>query len=471
MAMAGGVGVIAWCAASWVTPLANERFWCALPIGWLTWHVLDADKPRLRQRTFTAVVAVAAAVGLAWYMAAAVAYSLRRQVIGGEVAIAAYFLLAVAVLCQIVLAAADRLARWLWGVLGRIPRAVRRRSLGATKPQQETPCPTGGASASDERGGTRLPRTGLRWCKSLLGLILILPILIEAIQLHPLRTAPSAAARRVLQEMAVPLEVVTGDGLELSAMFIPARGGPAGATAIICHGVADSKEGMISLIRFVTARDYNAVVFDMRGHGSSGGHTTTFGVLEGGDVLAVYQEAKRKWPEAFETVVGCGWSMGAAALVYAQAEGGLFDALWLDCPYAWTAEMAWQIAAKFPPGVRRLVWLGGTALGSLEVGVNFFQSGPAQRMPELPPVPTVIVHGTADEVIPFEQGVKLFELTRPPKRFLRAEGAVHCGSWDVLRSRYDKALARLLREAREHTPRPKKADRLRHDQAATARQG
>jgi hypothetical protein len=39
--------------------------------------------------------------------------------------------------------------------------------------------------------------------------------------------------------------------------------------------------------------------------------------------------------------------------------------------------------------------------------------------------PVMVAHGTADEVIPFEQGERLYEAAPGPKRFVRLEGAGH----------------------------------------------
>jgi fermentation-respiration switch protein FrsA (DUF1100 family) len=40
-------------------------------------------------------------------------------------------------------------------------------------------------------------------------------------------------------------------------------------------------------------------------------------------------------------------------------------------------------------------------------------------------VPLLVLHGTADEIVPFSQGRELFEVANEPKSFYAIEGAHH----------------------------------------------
>src|SRR5262249_42211347 len=55
--------------------------------------------------------------------------------------------------------------------------------------------------------------------------------------------------------------------------------------------------------------------------------------------------------------------------------------------------------------------------------------------------PVLIVHGEADEVVPFEQGQALYEAAREPKKFVTAKGAKHN---DPLPEDYRRALDDLI---------------------------
>lgn len=55
-------------------------------------------------------------------------------------------------------------------------------------------------------------------------------------------------------------------------------------------------------------------------------------------------------------------------------------------------------------------------------------------------VPTLIIHGTADSVIPFHHGKTLYELANSPKQFLAIEGANHNNLTYVAAEQYAQAL-------------------------------
>lgn len=60
-------------------------------------------------------------------------------------------------------------------------------------------------------------------------------------------------------------------------------------------------------------------------------------------------------------------------------------------------------------------------------------------------VPVLSIHGTADEIVPFEQGRALFDLAPRGARFIAVEGARHCTFVDVMgRDRYVQAVGEFL---------------------------
>ena len=48
-------------------------------------------------------------------------------------------------------------------------------------------------------------------------------------------------------------------------------------------------------------------------------------------------------------------------------------------------------------------------------------------------MPLLVIHGTADSVVPYALGVKLYRAAPGPKRLIAAEGAEH---WDLFGERY-----------------------------------
>ncbi|MFL5541879.1 MAG: alpha/beta hydrolase [Longimicrobiaceae bacterium] len=55
----------------------------------------------------------------------------------------------------------------------------------------------------------------------------------------------------------------------------------------------------------------------------------------------------------------------------------------------------------------------------------------------------LVIHGTADEVIPFAVGQRLYRMAREPKQALWVEGAGHNDLVEVAGERYWQALQRF----------------------------
>ena len=67
----------------------------------------------------------------------------------------------------------------------------------------------------------------------------------------------------------------------------------------------------------------------------------------------------------------------------------------------------------------------------------------AARVPALA-LPTLFVHGDADEIVPFELGRRLFGLAPEPKDFLRVAGGHHNDTWCVDTGVYLAAIRAFL---------------------------
>ena len=59
-------------------------------------------------------------------------------------------------------------------------------------------------------------------------------------------------------------------------------------------------------------------------------------------------------------------------------------------------------------------------------------------------VPVLIAHGTADEIVPFAMGEKLFAAAKAPKRFIRAEGGSHHNLTANFFEDYRRAISELF---------------------------
>src|SRR5258705_4872534 len=127
------------------------------------------------------------------------------------------------------------------------------------------------------------------------------------------RAAPNPRAAnnlaRATNSTWEPARITAADGIPLEGwLFRPADGG--GSAVMLLHGVGDSRLGMMEHAHYLLDAGFIVLVPDFRGHGSSGGDITTYGIREAGDVHAWAEWLFRE--RGIHRLYGMGESLGAA---------------------------------------------------------------------------------------------------------------------------------------------------------------
>ncbi len=105
------------------------------------------------------------------------------------------------------------------------------------------------------------------------------------------------------------------DGVALEGWWVPAES--ARGTVVLVHGLNRSRLEMARKLPFLHRAGWNALVFDLRRHGASGGAVRSLGWGERLDVLGAVDFARTRAPLP---VVVWGISFGGAAAMLAAAE-------------------------------------------------------------------------------------------------------------------------------------------------------
>ena len=181
-------------------------------------------------------------------------------------------------------------------------------------------------------------------------------------------------------------------------------------TLIFVHGIGSVRSGdrAVELASRLVGNGFNVLMFDLRGHGSSGGDQVSGGYFEQSDVLGAFDFlGGREIPPHRIGLVG--FSMGAATAILAAAQEPAIGALVADSPYAKASELIAHEAARktvfpgwltpifVPTSVVMADWFYGIDLGSLV---------PEDAVVDLP-YPILVIHGTADQRIPYHQGQRV----------------------------------------------------------------
>jgi alpha-beta hydrolase superfamily lysophospholipase len=214
---------------------------------------------------------------------------------------------------------------------------------------------------------------------------------------------------------------------------------------IICHGVTENKLNSVKYMNLFLERGFNAVIYDHRRHGESGGKTTSYGHYEKYDLKAVVDLLKKE--KGPDLVLGIhGESMGAATmLLYAGMLEDGADFYIADCPFSDFKELVeYQIKKdlKLPP---RLI---------LPIGDLFLRLRDKYSVKDVSPIsvieniekPILFIHSRDDKYILPAMTVALYERKKGPKKlFLAAKGA-HAQSFNENRKEYERVVDEFLEE-------------------------
>jgi fermentation-respiration switch protein FrsA (DUF1100 family) len=199
------------------------------------------------------------------------------------------------------------------------------------------------------------------------------------------------------------------DGVLLRGWYVMAR--DSDRCIVMAHGDgyhrADPTIGMLEIAKGLTEHGYNALMFDLRGHGESGEGRLTGGYYERRDILGAisYIKGRGVLPRHIGLL---GFSMGAAASLLAAAENKELPALVTDSCWADLMDMIKSEVARHPlmprfltpviPGIAKILY-----------GVDVEEIKPLQAVNKIAPRPIFFIHGEADRRVPVENARRLYQ--------------------------------------------------------------
>ena len=208
------------------------------------------------------------------------------------------------------------------------------------------------------------------------------------------------------------------NGVAVAARVI----GPAKGKKVVmyCHGNAEDMTAIDGRFDALVDDGYTIATFDYPGYGLSDGSPDEAGCYRNAHRLYDWLVHERGFAAKDIIVVGFSIGTGIATELAASREVG---GLWLEAPYL--------SAPRVVTRIRLLL-------------VDPF---PSCDKIQTVKCPIVMLHGTADSVIPYSQGRKLYDLAPQPKRFIPVEDAGHTDFIDALgRKRYQEMLLSFARD-------------------------
>jgi|SRR5690606_21567250 len=200
-----------------------------------------------------------------------------------------------------------------------------------------------------------------------------------------------------------PVTLHTDDGLELTAWLVPPSGPDRRMAVLVCPGNAGHRGYRMPLADGLAARGFTVLLLDYRGYGGNPGRPSDDGLRR--DALAAREFLRT---EGFDTdrTIYFGESLGAAVAV--------------------------DLAAQHPPAglVLRSPFVDLAAVGAhhypvLPVRALLRDRYPVADLIGRVDIPTTVIYGDADTVIPPEQSRTVFERAAAPVTLVAVPGADH----------------------------------------------
>lgn len=265
---------------------------------------------------------------------------------------------------------------------------------------------------------------GLRWILSVAGVVVagilglkVLMLVVEPrLTFMPIPDLPITPARFDLpyEDVEIPVE----EGVRIHGWFIPAdrpRGDPPGdahpPTLLFFHGNAENIAPNVPLARLAREAGFSTFLVDYRGYGGSTGSPSERGIYRDGEAALRYLRSREDVDPG--RIIVWGRSIGSCVAVRLAAVPAGQDAppagLILESPFT---------------SVRELLREGGSWILyplSFLATYRFDQAALAHRIN----VPTLVIHGSADEVVPYRLGRALYEMIPTRVEFLTIDGGGH----------------------------------------------
>lgn len=239
----------------------------------------------------------------------------------------------------------------------------------------------------------------------------------------------------------------TSDGLRISGWWLghdePVAGSGLDAddVVIVCHGHRGSKAELLGIGPGLWRAGFGVLLFDFRGNGDSDDGPQSLAHYEQHDLEAAIAWVRERRPQARIRLVG--FSMGAAiVLLVGAADAGISHVV-ADSPFADMHGVIAHAAAGFHLPPVPAVALVDRVTG-WRYGYRFAQVQPIDVAPQLAGRKLLVVHGTADSVIPVEHGRRVAAAV-PGSELWLAPGADHCGAYFDDRPGYIARVADFLR--------------------------
>ena len=252
--------------------------------------------------------------------------------------------------------------------------------------------------------------------------------------------APVAGEPQTPADIGLAYEEVrftTDDGLTLSGWLIPARR-ETRAAVVLMHGFSWNRlPWLAGFVPWLSER-YHVLQFDFRGHGDSEDAAITLGTAERRDVAAAVRLLGGR---GLGPIALMGVSMGAAVAIMAAPDlpvaAVVADAAYADLRNPIGNRMR-ELRIPLPGIGSRLVVLGAALRARTRL------LAPIDRVARIAPRGLLLIAPREDQLIDWEQSVRLHAAAGEPRELYVVEGAGHSEAREIGGAEYERRVIEFL---------------------------
>ena len=225
------------------------------------------------------------------------------------------------------------------------------------------------------------------------------------------------------QDTSDILKLTTADQIQLSAVYLP---NPASTyTILYTHGNAEDLGDIQPVLQQLRNTGFSVFAYDYRGYGTSQGTPSERNAYR--DIDTAYNYLIQQLGVSPQLIIAYGRSVGAGSAVDLASRKPLAG---LIMESAFTT--AFRVIVPFPI-------------------LPFEKFRNIDKIKKVN-CPVLVMHGKADEVIPFSHGQKLFAAAREPKRYLWVDEAGHNDFMWVASEQYAQTLREFAQLIQQSPP-------------------
>jgi fermentation-respiration switch protein FrsA (DUF1100 family) len=225
----------------------------------------------------------------------------------------------------------------------------------------------------------------------------------------------------------------SSDGTKLHGRFVPATTGNAVGTVIHFHGNAQNLSAHFSFVAWLPQYGFNIFTFDYRGYGRSEGSAGRRGIHR--DALAALATVQTLEEVDPTKLLVFGQSLGGAIAVSALGSTNLPGLCGVAVDSTFESYKA--VAKDHAPDLLASIFIRNTL-------------NPIKTVASIAPVPLLVIHGTADRVIPYARGKALFEAAGEPKQMWTVPDGHHTDALMTYAPTYRPRLVQFFKACLEN---------------------